>query len=360
VGGQRAAASGAGTPPTVAVVGAHTAIGSAVAQRLIADLAPGARVLCLGPTRTDVGDADWSVLDLGDPVLATALAGIDVVVGAWLDPTIGAATGDALRATTASVIDALDGAGVGRLVLVSSTMAIGVDGARPAPAPEAAAAVDAGAAGAAGDWAHAEHASSAWAGAAGRRLTIVRPAVLVGESIDTAFTRYFESPRLLLLGECEPVWQFTHLDDLVDAVGRIIDGDGPDGVVAVACGEGVGSEAVEARLGVKPLRLPEAVAVAAAQRLHRAGVSPSPAADLAFLTGPWTVHATALDDAGWHPRWTNEQVLDLLARRRGDAVTLAGRRVGRGEAASLGAAGAAAAVLAAVALARARRRSAPW
>jgi nucleoside-diphosphate-sugar epimerase len=343
------------------VVGAHTPIGAAVAYRLAADAPADVRVRCIGPHRIDVGDVDWSVLDLGDPMLSAALSGVDTVVGAWLDPSIGATTGAPLRATTDAVIDAMSRADVRRLVLVSSTMAAGADPARPVPAVEDAAAVDPASPGAAGDWAHAEHVAARWHhAAASRQLAVLRPAVLVGDSIDTAFTRYFESPRLLMLGESEPVWQFTHLDDLAGAVAWVVVQQQPDGTVTVACDGQVRSEAVEARLGVKPFRLPEAVAVAAAQRLHRAGVSPSPAADLAFLTGSWVVEATALPRAGWRPQWSNEQVLDLLAERRSGVVAVAGRRVGRGEAASIGAAGAAAAVMAALAVARARRRSGRW
>src|SRR5258707_12913429 len=45
----------------------------------------------------------------------------------------------------------------------------------------------------------------------GMAITVVRPAALVGEGIDTVITRHFESPRLLAGKGCAPRWQFCHV-----------------------------------------------------------------------------------------------------------------------------------------------------
>ena len=54
----------------------------------------------------------------------------------------------------------------------------------------------------------------------GMAVTVVRPAALVGDNVDTLVTRHFEAPRLLTVKGCAPRWQFCHVDDLVSAVRR--------------------------------------------------------------------------------------------------------------------------------------------
>ena len=50
------------------------------------------------------------------------------------------------------------------------------------------------------------------------RVTILRPAALVGPGVDTTITRHFETPRLLVLGGSEPMWQFVHVEDVASAI----------------------------------------------------------------------------------------------------------------------------------------------
>src|SRR5258708_10802560 len=52
----------------------------------------------------------------------------------------------------------------------------------------------------------------------GMAITVVRPAALVGEGIDTVITRHFESPRLLAVKGCAPRRQFFHPTDLLSAI----------------------------------------------------------------------------------------------------------------------------------------------
>ncbi len=59
----------------------------------------------------------------------------------------------------------------------------------------------------------------------GLNVTVVRPAVLVGGT-DTALTRYFESPRLLVVAGSRPRWQFCHVEDLVARAGVRRSGEG--------------------------------------------------------------------------------------------------------------------------------------
>lgn len=104
------------------------------------------------------------------------------------------------------------------------------------------------------------------------------------------------------------------------------------------------------------MELPSAVALGAAARLHRIGLTPSPAGDLAYTMHPWVVSVGRLHDAGWRPQWTNEEVLAELLEEVAGRHTVAGRRLGRKDATAAGAAGATVALLGAAAVVRRARK----
>lgn len=105
------------------------------------------------------------------------------------------------------------------------------------------------------------------------------------------------------------------------------------------------------------MELPSAVALGAAARLHRIGLTPSPAGDLAYTMHPWVVSVSRLHDAGWRPGWTNEEVLAALLEEVEGRHTVAGRRLGRKDATAAGAAGATVALLGTAALVRRARKA---
>lgn len=358
--------SGRPRKPRIAVLGADSAMGAAVATRLAAahtgvadssaDPSASAEVLCIGPRRIAVEGASWRIADLLDPALSRKLAGVSAVVVAHLDPNIDGATsaGGGVDLTEA-VVSAIEAAGVSRVVLLSSAMVLGAlpDNGVPLAddAPRRAGLTE----GMVADLLHAEEAFEAWAQRSGGSLTIVRRALLVGPGIDTALTRFFEAPRFLVIGDAEPLWQFTHIDDLASAVGFCLEHD-VVGAVSAVCVGWWEQEQLIARTGMRALRLPAQVAISTADRLHRIGVSASSSAELDYLRYPWVVSGERLRVAGWVPRYSTEAAVAQLLEHASGSTAIAGRRVGRPDAASLGAAGAAAAVLGAAALVRARRR----
>jgi nucleoside-diphosphate-sugar epimerase len=189
-------------------------------------------------------------------------------------------------------------------------------------------------------------------------VVVVRPAALVGPGVDTLITRHFAAPRLLCIKDSSPAWQFCHVDDLASALelaalGRVSG--------AVTCGSDgfLTQQRVEDVSGMKRVEIPASLAFATAERLHRVGVSPAPASDLAYVVHPIVVSSRALRAAGWEPGHDNEEnlrhVLDAAAGER----TLAGRRIGRRDAtlATASAAGATVAVLGAAAFVRAARKA---
>lgn len=361
----RATRNGAKAPLAVAVTGAASGVGALFTERIAA--ADGVkRVLALDERPGDATGVEWHSLDIRDPAIAEQLRGadgpgpVDVVVHLALD--LGLEADPAARTAynvrgTQTVLTAAAAAGVRRVVLCTSAMVYGALEDNDVPLSEDAELRATADASCVDDLLEIERlAERAPRTHPGLTVTVLRPAVLVGAGIDTALTRYFESPRLLVVAGSKPRWQFCHVEDLVSALehaalGRV------EGPVAVGCDGWLEQEEVEELSGLRRMELPSTVALGAASRLHRLGLTPSPAGDLAYTMHPWVVSGSRLHTAGWQPRWSNEEVLAALLEETAGRHAVAGRRLGAKDAATtLGAAGATVALVGTAALVRRARR----
>ncbi|RKN47123.1 SDR family oxidoreductase [Streptomyces hoynatensis] len=376
----RAARNGPDAPLTVAVTGAAGGVGALLTERLLA-VPDVKRVLALDERVGDVKGADWHTLDIRDPAIADLLrtsgaaragasgapressAGVDpvdVVVHLALDLDLesdpAARTAYNVRGAQ-TVLTAAAAAGVRRVVLCTSAMVYGALPDNDVPLAEDAELRATADATCVGDLLEIERlARRAPRAHPGLNVTVLRPAVLVGGT-DTALTRYFESPRLLVVAGSRPRWQFCHVEDLVSAL-EFAALNRVEGELAVGCDGWLEQEEVEELSGIRRMELPPSVALGAAARLHRLGLTPSPAGDLAYTMHPWVVSGSKLYEAGWRPRWSNEEVLAELLHEVAGRHTVAGRRLGRKDAATtLGAAGATVALVGTAALVRRARRA---
>ncbi|RKT06795.1 nucleoside-diphosphate-sugar epimerase [Streptomyces sp. 3211.6] len=345
--------------PVIAVTGAASGVGAALVGRL-AESDEVKQVIAIDERRGDCAGAQWHVLDVRDPAIAEKLRGADVVVHLALDLDLetdpAARTAYNVRGTQ-TVLTAAAAAGVHRVVLCTSAMVYGALPDNDIPLSEDSELRATAEATGVGDLLEIERLGRRAPRAhPGLNVTVLRPAVLVGGT-DTALTRYFESPRLLVVAGSRPTWQFCHVEDLVSAL-EYAALEKVEGELAVGCEGWLEQEEVEELSGIRRMELPSAVALGAAARLHRIGLTPSPAGDLAYTMHPWVVSVSGLHAAGWRPRWTNEAVLAELLQEVAGRHTVAGRRLGRKDAATAaGAAGATVALLgAAAAVRRARRR----
>ena len=357
---RRSGGGPAGKHPVVAVTGAARGIGRA----LIAQLATSAhvrKVVAIDDHRGDIPGVTWRVADVRDPALAGRLAGVDVVVHTDLDlaPDSEHRTRRAFNVRGAQTVLTAAAAGrVGRVILVTSAMVYGARADNPVPLPETtplAADVDSSVA---GDLLEIEQlAQRSLRAHPGMELTVVRPAALVGDGIDTIVTRHFEAPRLLTVKGCEPRWQFCHLDDLISALELAVTGE-VAGEFAVGSDGWLGAETVGELSGLRGIELPASLTFGTAQRLHRVGVTPAPAADLRYVVYPWVVDCATLREAGWHPAYENTQALEVLLAERVGHHAVAGRRITRKEATitAAGAAAGAGAVIGTAAIVRIARR----
>ncbi|UCM90216.1 NAD-dependent epimerase/dehydratase family protein [Streptomyces marincola] len=375
----RAARNGPAAPLTVAVTGAATGVGALLTERLLAadDVK---RVLALDERVGDAEGAEWHTLDVRDPAIADLLRTsgacrdaaardardpepsdpVDVVVHLALDLDLEAdpAARTAFNVRGAqTVLTAAAAAGVRRVVLCTSAMVYGALPDNDVPLAEDAELRATADATCVGDLLEIERlAERAPRAHPGLNVTVLRPAILVGGT-DTALTRYFESPRLLVVAGSRPRWQFCHVEDLVSAL-ELAAREQVDGELAVGCDGWLEQEEVEELTGIRRMELPPSVALGAAARLHRLGLTPSPAGDLAYTMHPWVVSGSRLYEAGWRPAWSNEEVLAELVHEAAGRHTVAGRRLGRKDAATtLGAAGATVALVGTAALVRRARRA---
>ncbi|MGP3972874.1 SDR family oxidoreductase [Streptomyces sp. 8N114] len=349
--------------PTVAVTGAAAGVGALLTERLAASEEI-KQVIALDERRGEVTEAQWHTLDVRDPAIADRLRGdgdpVDVVVHLALDLDLetdpAARTAYNVRGTQ-TVLTAAAAAGVHRVVLCTSAMVYGALQDNDVPLSEEAELRATADATGVGDLLEIERlARRAPRAHPGLNVTVLRPTVLVGAGTDTTLTRHFESPRLLVVAGSRPCWQFCHVEDLVTAL-EYAALERVEGEMVVGCDGWLEQEEVEQLTGMRRMELPSSVALGAASRLHRLGLTPSPAADLAYTMYPWVVSGSRLHDAGWRPRWTNEEVLAALLEEVSGRHTVAGRRLGRTEAATAaGAAGATVALLGTAALVRRARK----
>jgi nucleoside-diphosphate-sugar epimerase len=349
--------SGDGRAPVAAVTGAARGLGLTVTARLAAS-GRFQRVIAIDDRRGDLTGVIWRVVDIRDPVLATRLGGIDVIVHTDLDTAPGSdpKTRRAYNVRGAqTVLTAAAAGGVGRVVLITSAMVYGANPDNPVPLPESAALAAVPDGSVVGDLMEIEQLAERSPRAnPGMAITTIRPAALVGEGIDTLVTRHFEAPRLLTVKGCSPRWQFCHVDDLVSAIELAAAGE-VTGAFAVGCDGWLESAQVEQLSGLRRIELPAGVTFATAQRLHRAGITPAPVQDLHYVVYPWVVDCQRLRDAGWRPAMTNEAALRALLEARTGHHTVAGRRLDKKDA-TITAAGATVAVIGTAAIVRQVRR----
>jgi nucleoside-diphosphate-sugar epimerase len=343
--------------PVVAVTGAAHDLGLALTARL-AQSDRFSRVIAIDDHRGDLTGVIWRVVDIRDPALAGRLTGIDVIVHTDLDLAAGSDP-KARRAYNVrgaqTVLTAAAAGGVRRVVLITSAMVYGAKPDNPVPITESAPLGADPDGSVVGDFMEMEQlAERSPRTNPGMSITVVRPAALVGEGIDTLITRHFEAPRLLAVKGCAPRWQFCHVNDLLSGIELAAAGE-VKGAFAVGSDGWLEQEQVEELSGLRRIELPAGVTFATAQRLHRAGITPAPVSDLHYVVYPWVVDCQALREVGWHPTVTNAQALQVLLEQRAGHHAVAGRRLAKKDA-TITAAGATVAVIGTAAIVRQVRK----
>lgn len=124
--------------PVVAITGAASGVGLALASRLVASDQV-KKVVAIDERRGDVPGATWRVLDVRDPAIAEKLRGADVVVHLAMDLDLesDAKARSAFNVRgTQTVLTAAAAAGVHRAVLCTSAMVYGAQADNDVPLAE--------------------------------------------------------------------------------------------------------------------------------------------------------------------------------------------------------------------------------
>lgn len=347
-------------PLRVALTRAGSDLGTALLGPLVR---AGDHVVGLDAVPGAAPGVDWRTCDVAAPSVVEALADVDVLVHLAWEHDLARAPREQPAARRARLVaqartltTAAGAAGVSHLVVVTSAMVYGARPDNPVPVPDDSPLRTADTEGLVADLVAVEEEARSLARLhPGLRLTVVRPAALVGPGVDTMITRHFEAPRLLTLRGTHPVWTFCHAEDLGSALVTIVHEPVP-GQVTVSSWGTLTQAQVEELSGMRRVELSVPAAQAAADRLHRLGVIPVPATDLAYVAHPWATEPTVLAEHGWSPGHDNAECLAvLLDGVRGHHAVMA-RRVRSRDAVGAAAAGAASAAVAVIATAALMRR----
>lgn len=288
----------------VALVGGSGLVGSAIVRRCRAD-GHEAVVLDRAPPRTA---ARFVRVDLLDDDAAAQLTRalqehhVDVVVhlAARVDPPRDAR--ERARMTrlhehgTRAVVAAVEGAGVRRLVLVSSAVVYGARPDNPVPLPTTAPVAPGDAFAYAVDKARQEAIVSA--GLDDARTAIVRPAIVYGGGARNYLTEIIRRARLPVLGRGvlpaldgrRPPLQFVHVDDVAAVV--LGAAAGPPGIFHAGPVDWLSYEEVARIAGLRVVDVPVALVAPVLEALVRV-MPPELRAPRALL--PWLMYPFVLD-----------------------------------------------------------------
>lgn len=270
-------------------------------------------------------------VDLRDPVLATALSGVEVLVHCDRTPPGRAGSGDALDAEeryardvhgTANLLAAAAAVGVRHLVLVSDATVYGARVDNPLPLDEACPLRATPRCPTAWQRRVVEDLVAAWAAEhPGIGVTVLRPATVLDPGADDALAAFLEAPVLLhVKGHLPPV-QVLHPEDLGSAVAFVLD-RGLTGVFDVAADGWVPFAEAARLLRRRPVAMGEAVAAAVLDRMWRWGASPVPGGGIGHLMHPWVLSTRPLRGHGWAPRHGNRETLRAFAAAHAGRVRL--------------------------------------
>ena len=205
------------------------------------------------------------------------------------------------------VLDALVGAAVPHLAVMSSAMVYGAWKDNPVPLTEDAAArpnPDF-------DWAvqrlRLERLALEWGHGPGRSVTVLRPAAVVTEGRLGQLADTLRAVRSGVVADADPPVQYLHADDLAAAVVTAVDAR-YDGVLNIAPDGWIPPDTMAGLEGPQPrLRMPSHLVRLVSGLRWRFGLAPTPPGGGALHCHPWVVANDRLRSLGWTAVHTNEE-----------------------------------------------------
>jgi UDP-glucose 4-epimerase len=151
-----------------------------------------------------------------------------------------------------------------------------------------------------------------------RVMTIVRPCVVFGPSVDNFIVRLWtKAPFTPDTGHLDSPIQFVHEDDVVEAMSHLLLGRHA-GAFNVA-GDGLMTLRECAEILDSPIRkMPLRAYRALARTMWAARLSEAPPGQIEFALHPWVVSSEKLKQrTGWSPRHTSRETFEITMRTHG-------------------------------------------
>jgi UDP-glucose 4-epimerase len=221
---------------------------------------------------------------------------------------------------THNVLEAASVAGVGQVLVTSSTVAYGAFPDNPVPITEEQPVRGVAAFEYARDKTESDRLCQLWAlRHPERTMTIVRPCIVLGPNVDNYLVRLWsKAPFQPDFGNLDrQLIQFVHEDDLVDALVGLLEG-GRAGAYNVA-GDGTMTmrECAE-RIDLRIRRLPLRFARVLGAITWRLRASETPPGQIAFALHPWVVSNEKVKEIlSWQPRHTSRETFEITMRAQG-------------------------------------------
>jgi UDP-glucose 4-epimerase len=230
---------------------------------------------------------------------------------------------------THNVLEAASEAGVGQVLVTSSSTAYGAFPDNPVPLTEEHPVRGVPEFEYARDKTECDRLCQLWAlRHPDRVMTIVRPCIVFGPNVDNYIVRLWtKQPFQADFGLPDPGIQFVHEDDVVEALAVLLSGRVP-GAFNVA-GDGVmpGAECAEI-IGLRRRRVPLGLMRRLASLMWKLRQSETPPGNLHFAIHPWLVSNEKLKrETGWQPRYTSRETFEITMRAHGRLPAEAGAGV---------------------------------
>ena len=299
-------------PVRVVVTGAAGGVGQRVLRRLAADQSVDEVVaLDIVPMRTALPKVVHHQASVATADLAPLVAGATCVVhlAFAVDTELRRRHTEATNVDgTRRLLAAMDAAGVGHVVAMSSALVYGAWANNAVPLTEDAPVRPNPGFAYAVQQAQREQLVADWVVAApGRTAGVLRPCLGLGPDRSPWLAASLAAAAGMRLAEEDPPAQFMALDDLADAI-DLARRRRLDGAYNVAPAGWMSGETVRALAVARPrLRLPAPVALVLAKLRWRFQRGPIPPGMLPFTQHPWVVASDRLHGEGWTPRFTSEQ-----------------------------------------------------
>ena len=221
----------------------------------------------------------------------------------------------------AAVLAAASEAGTQQVLVTSSTTAYGAFPDNPVPIAEDWPVRGAPEFAYARDKADADRVCQLWAAEhPDRVMTIVRPCIVFGPSVDNYLVRSWENaPFFPVLDGVDQEFQLVHEDDLVAALIGLLDKKAEGAFNVAGDGTMTWREAAEkAGVKVRDMSFKMASRISAATWKLRLPRAEAPPGNLRFLRYPWVVSNEKLKaEIGWEPQHTTQETFAATLRARG-------------------------------------------